>query len=288
MANTRKLVKVDHNGTKYYEELIPCPRCGGKGIYFTGVCNGQLIPARPDAGVCYLCNGAGTVLDKTKEYTPEHEAKLKKARERREAKARAEMMAKAHELNAVFLQKKGFDAQGNIWIILGDTFSIKDELKALGCRFDNLMGWHCDHELAEYPSAKLSVDELADVDINGCYFWASYSDISNKCEKKRHEYLIKNETSQHVGFIGDKIEVTARLTACHSYSTTFNYHHVTNWIYTFKELETGNVFVWKTTAIISENVGDVAKLKGTIKGHSEYNGIKQTELQRCKVTKEVA
>lgn len=40
---------------------IPCPRCHGSGIFYTAVHNGKPVPAKPDNGVCYLCNGAKTI-----------------------------------------------------------------------------------------------------------------------------------------------------------------------------------------------------------------------------------
>lgn len=36
-----------------------CPRCGGKGIFYTRVHNGVPVPAMPDKGVCYRCLGTG-------------------------------------------------------------------------------------------------------------------------------------------------------------------------------------------------------------------------------------
>lgn len=36
-----------------------CDRCGGGGIFFTRVHNGEGIPAQPDEGICYRCNGTG-------------------------------------------------------------------------------------------------------------------------------------------------------------------------------------------------------------------------------------
>lgn len=42
---------------------------------------------------------------------------------------------------------------------------------------------------------------------------------------------------------------------------------------------------WASGAVESVNVGDLAWLVGTIKKHGEYKGTKQTELQRCTLTK---
>ena len=85
-----KLIKIDKNGTKYWEGRTICDRCEGRGWYAIGVMNDHLIMSPLDSGTCWKCGGAGTVIKKWKEYTPEHEAKLEKARQRRRAKQEAE------------------------------------------------------------------------------------------------------------------------------------------------------------------------------------------------------
>lgn len=93
------LIRTDRNGTKYFEGMVTCDRCDGKGIYIIGVCNGQPVPSWVDNGVCFKCGGRGKVMDKWKEYTPEHEAILearRKARAEKKAKEIEEQIAK-HE-----------------------------------------------------------------------------------------------------------------------------------------------------------------------------------------------
>ena len=95
MAN---LIRIDKNGTKYYEGNVPCDRCDGKGTYYIGVCNGRLVPSYIDGGVCFKCGGSGTQISKWKEYTPEYEAKLearRKARREKYEQEHAEEIAKA-------------------------------------------------------------------------------------------------------------------------------------------------------------------------------------------------
>lgn len=89
-----ELIKIDRNGTKYYEGMIECDRCNGKGIYYIGVCNGQPVPSWVDQGVCFKCGGEGKVRGKWKEYTPEYAEKLEA---RRRAKAEAQAKAYAEE-----------------------------------------------------------------------------------------------------------------------------------------------------------------------------------------------
>ena len=95
-----KLIKIDKNGTKYYEGYIACDRCDGKGYYAIGVCNGQLVLSPVDNGICFKCGGNGKVLGKWKEYTPEHEAKLAEQRRKRAEKKAAEWKAKQEQIEA--------------------------------------------------------------------------------------------------------------------------------------------------------------------------------------------
>lgn len=85
------LIRTDRNGTRYYEGMIPCDRCDGKGIYIIGVCNGKPVPSWVDQGICFKCGGAGKVEGKWKEYTPEYAEKLEARR-----KAKAEKWQREH------------------------------------------------------------------------------------------------------------------------------------------------------------------------------------------------
>lgn len=55
------------------------------------------------------------------------------------------------------------------------------------------------------------------------------------------------------------------------------------YMYFFKDNE-DNVYIWKTSKFISDlNPNTEIEIKGTIKDHSKYNGIKQNVLTRCKI-----
>ena len=91
------LIRIDRNGSKHWQGLVTCDRCGGKGIYHIGVHNGELIPAHPDNGVCYKCNGAGKVMSKWIERTPEYQAKLDAKRQAKLDAIAAEQKAQEEE-----------------------------------------------------------------------------------------------------------------------------------------------------------------------------------------------
>lgn len=88
-----KLIKVDRNGSKHFEGMITCDRCGGSGIYAYCVCNGVIVPTIVDNGVCHKCGGAGKVKGKWIERTPEYQAKL-------DAKRQAKWEAEQARINA--------------------------------------------------------------------------------------------------------------------------------------------------------------------------------------------
>lgn len=95
-------------------------------------------------------------------------------------------------------------------------------------------------------------------------------------EKQRLKEQEAVKESEYVGNIGDRIIVhIAESKIVTSWETLYG---ITK-IYKFVDID-GNVYVWKTNGGIAENVKEIA---GTVKGHNEYNGIKQTELTRVRV-----
>lgn len=57
-----------------------------------------------------------------------------------------------------------------------------------------------------------------------------------------------------------------------------------SYLYSFSDAQ-GNVIVWKTGVEYGIQAGSKVKLVGTVKEQSEYRGVKQTSLTRCKMSK---
>lgn len=94
-------------------------------------------------------------------------------------------------------------------------------------------------------------------------------------ERKEREKA-ENAGSEFVGEVGQRVAVhMASIKAVTGWETQWGY----TFIYKMVDDE-GNVFTWKTSNRIEAESGTV---KGTIKGHNEFRGTKQTELTRCKV-----
>jgi len=107
----------------------------------------------------------------------------------------------------------------------------------------------------------------------------AYAYIAYQKEKEKDIQRQADAISQHVGKIGDKLTLHVIFKDMFDYQTQFG----TTFIYLFSD-EKGNIFKWKTSKAINEwHIGQNLTIKGTIKEHSEYKGVLQTELTRCKV-----
>jgi hypothetical protein len=95
-----KLIRIDRNGSKHFEGYIKCDRCGGTGIYAWCVCNGVIVPTIVDDGVCHKCYGAGKILGKWIERTPEYQAKLDAKRQAKWEAEQAKIEAERAEREA--------------------------------------------------------------------------------------------------------------------------------------------------------------------------------------------
>ena len=91
------------------------------------------------------------------------------------------------------------------------------------------------------------------------------------------EKLHKNAASNHVGAIGDRIDIDA--TVSHYFS--FDGFYGTTYINIIADGD-GNIFVYKGGKRLADK-GASIRLKATIKEHVEYQGVKQTIINRPKV-----
>lgn len=99
-------------------------------------------------------------------------------------------------------------------------------------------------------------------------------------EQKKQERMAKEKEAQlgsiWVGKEGERLTLNnLSVKLLTSWETLYGY----TFMYQFTD-EAGNVYIWKTGNTVEENR---VSLKGTVKGHGEFNGVKQTELTRCKL-----
>lgn len=295
------LIKVDRNGTKYFVDTT-CHKCGGSGY----IQHYHYI----EGGVCFNCGGSGYAETHWKEYTPEYQEKLT---QRRLAKRRKQ----AAETNKKFCKEYGLAEDGSLYLVGGNTYEIKEQLKEAGCRWHNLIGWHFNHEVTEFPVLHITWDEMNEVifeeetiegkevkhrlafiseETGEMQFTGWYTDMLNWFNKRREEFNAQLEKasgkheSEHLFEVGQKIEADLRYIGSAQWTTHFHYYGETNYLHKFED-ENGNVLTWKTSNPMGKfvesewkmlNEGDLVHLKGTVKAHDEYKGTKQTALTRCR------
>lgn len=277
MANAT-LIRVDRNGTKYYQGMVPCDRCGGVGgsdaWSYTGF-------------TCYKCGGTGKMLGEWVERTPEYEAKLAEKRAKRAAKHEAELKARQlaeYDANCkTTLEENAFTPEGITYIFLGNTYSKREQIKELGGKYDWVLGWHISHKVEGFDFLTVKYEDVAGfTDWGKINFKATTAEIDNmkRAEEKR---LRGGKESEYVGKIGDKVNLKATYEASASFQAPSFYGDMeTRYIHTFRDAD-GNIFIWKTGRGLCFERGADVTIKGSIKDHTEYHGDKQTVLTRCRV-----
>lgn len=145
-----RLIRIDKNGTKYFENTT-CPKCFGRGYID--------CYAHVEGGVCFQCNGSGWYLTHRKVMTPEYEAKLQARRDARNAAKEAEFNAHiAEHYNAL-----GLNENGHAFAVMGNTFEHKDQLKALGARFNGAW-WYFANPVEGWDTAEIDAVPYLEID----------------------------------------------------------------------------------------------------------------------------
>lgn len=274
----------DKNGKLYTSVKCKCDRCTN-GIYAIGVENGHIKPHPNYGGICLKCGGTGFLNKEVRLYTVSEYNSMKNRqlaeKERKEAAREAKMKAEYAHNKEVWLETNGFSKDGYTYIVTGDSYSIKDQLKENGFKYDSVLKWHrSTAEGYEDKTIKVAVDEVIEFSAWGKgYYKTGASEI---IEKKIAETQLE-DPSNWVGEEGTIFEAeSVQLISKNGFESYYGYSN----IYTFRD-ENCNKLVWFTKTNIPFVEGDHLKIKGRVKSHEEYKGTKQTILTRCKIEEAV-
>ena len=268
-------VRTDKNGTKIYYDYT-CQRCGGLGgadkWAFTG-------------WSCYECGGSGESHKPqvVKKYTPEYEAKLEAQRAKRAEKRRLERVEKFKANLSKLIQEKGFNEAGKVYVAVGNTYSIKDQLREAGGKWKPaLNSWIFTEAQTEFTTVELTAEECLDFYEDSGYISWKTIDFTELINSKTPK---EEDLSQYVGSVGDRLDLVVTFTKRYTYERPSFTGYGTDYIAinVFRD-DNGNCFIWKSaSAHFNIPEGAKVKLRGTVKEHSEYKETKQTILQRCKI-----
>lgn len=266
--------RTDRNGTRYFVDYT-CSRCGGSGgwVGWPGY-------------TCYECGGCGVSArgSKIKVYTPEHAAKLAAQREARAQKAQAEREAKLIAERGDNLVKAGFGKENDgyvIYRVVGNTFSIKDELKAAGCKYKPCVGWYAPAALDGYECQRLTEKQV--LDEVPAIQWKDINDVKPLWTETTR--AAEESTSEWQGDIGSRLTLTLHIDRVfqHTFYRNMGYYgSEVSYMYLMSDAA-GNQYKWSTSKEYEED--STVTFKATVKEHSEYKGIKQTVLTRCTLVK---
>ena len=280
------IVKINEETHKAYIKET-CDRCGGSGIIAARVENGHIVPIPVDGGICYKCNGTGEVQKWVKAYTEkEYEQYMRtkeRARERQIEKEKArlqELKDKSEENKKEILKKWGFNPEDPaVYLVTGNTFEIKNELKERGARFNPALNWHFKEEV-EVPEGH----ELVKVPFDEVYEWqpmVKRIDLKSNAQEivaAARRRIEPESNSEWVGEVKERLrDLRVTLTGARECSSFYG----DSTLFTFEY--NGNVLTWFTASSpkVKMTIGNEYILTGTVKLHDEYNGVKQTRLSRC-------
>lgn len=265
---------IEENGKLYTIVRGTCDRCGGTGRYGWGA----IINGNPQhAGVCYKCNGSGKTSKKVRLYNEKEFQATVRARENRREKAaaqKAERKAKAFDR---WLERNGFTIYGETFVVYGNTYPIKEQLKEVGYKFSKELMWHG-------PSAVCVPEDCFVERINwfDVYEWhedQGYMEITEEGQKFLAELFSKNAEGGYIGRVGKRLRnVPAFFEKEVSFEGAYGISHA----YTFKNVE-GAQITWFTTCTRNFQEGQEYLITGTVKKQEVYRNVKTTYMSRCDI-----
>lgn len=274
--------EFEKSGKPYAHIRIKCDRCV-KGVFAIGVENGQIKPHPVANGVCFKCGGLGYIEKDVRLYTEEELDRMEKAKEaanqRRQADREAKMKEMFSENKRKWLLKNGFNENETTFIVTGDSYSIKDELKAAGFIYDSVLKWHKATTDEKYE------DRLTEVKLADIAEWSAWGQahFTSNAKKKIDELIAGDQpqaTSVWIAAVGDKIkDLTVKLARKYSFQSKYGMTTV----YTFHTPE-GNILTWFSSTVQPFEQGDWLQISSaTVKELTEYKGNQQTVITRARL-----
>lgn len=231
-----------------YTQPKMCTRCGGAG---------KSDAWRRTGLTCYKCGGQGTTgMETIRVFTEEKLEKLNIAAVKRAEKQQKVYLAKETE-NVIRIKNKVQEFYAN------NTELIEEAMRRTSNNFVVTML----SSLEQYGS-------LTEKQVSAL-------------EKVLKDEALKDETrgsSSYVGEVKERLDIFVKVTARRTKEVqSFGYSSYPDIlkIITMEDSE-GNVFLSMSTSF-NAHEGDELHIKGTVKDHKVFDGVKQTQLQRIKV-----
>lgn len=180
------------------------------------------------------------------------------------------------------VQHYSLDYTGYVYPVLGETYSIKEQLKEKGAFYARGLGWFFNDELearaAGLPYGKILVNHIVRKDAYGSYQFIYEDEIKAMVAAFQSDKVIEEENfglnSDFVGEIGERIEVSGIARRVYRLNGRYG-----PYLLVIFEDSSGNVFTFtfpsKPNAPIQ---GLQYNIRAVIKDHVLYEDKKQTSL----------
>ena len=271
----------EKSGKMYSKARQNCDRCV-KGVYVSRVENGHIVPHPNCGGVCFACGGTGFITKEIRLYTEKEKAAATRAKERAAERKVEQRLANAERKKAEWLKRECFTPDGVTTVYVGsNSFDVKDQLKAEGWKYSQLLGWH----IAEGDVEKYGAENLAEVSVSDVAAFNLYGEGCWLSTAKNFVDQIRNSRkpvskSEWIGEVGERLyDISVTLVSVHGYNNQFGYSQVVKF-----ETEDKSEIIWFTASDIQIKVGEKGMLTGTVKKHDIYKNSKTTIVTRCKIS----
>lgn len=183
-----------------------------------------------------------------------------------------------------WLEKNGFNENKITYIYFpNDSYQMRESLKDAGFQFSKELLWHSAIIPTGYEDKviEVSLDTIGEMMAwgDGMFNAGVKNQVKELLIAARPEEPESN--SEWVGEIGERLyNISAIMIEARSIQTKYGLTNLVKF-----EDELGNIYTWWTTSSSFEKfeIGDKLSLNGTVKKWDEYNGIKSTILNRCKL-----
>lgn len=181
-----------------------------------------------------------------------------------------------------WLQDNGFNKKEETYCITGNTYQIKDLLKAQQCKYSPLLKWHTPIRIDIpdiYKQIKIIFSQIYDWDTQ-----LQKPLLHKDAETLLHRllYPAAAQDYQFLGDIGQRFyNISAILKEKNNFISRFGQF---TYIYTFET--DNNRLIWFTTKDINIDINIKVLLTATVVQHQNYKGYNTTVINRCIIKKE--
>lgn len=176
----------------------------------------------------------------------------------------------------------GFGEQGFIWLFKGDTYAALDWFRIQPTRYAEFLGWYLPSDIEMPLPLPINVEPVR-------LFWDKVCDEDGEHFRDKEEIKAYVETliydpgtSEWIGEIKERVTLPLTCTRIMHFMNAYG----ESTMFQF-ETDDGDICMWSTQTSKDIKENHRYMIAGTIKQHTIYRNVKQTQLTRCSIKEEL-